>query len=171
MGTYQGRMLMIAAAVGGKPGSADTGFDMLKKLKPNATMFYTSDAQARQALAQGEVSVLIAGPSQAKRVADAGRSVKVVSPKGTPMNMDVAAIVKTANVDLSADYINFLLSRDINAQIAQNLNMGAVNTHSKQPESLVEALPKPGDEIVLDEKMINDNIAAWTERFNQEVSR
>ncbi|MDR5815469.1 MULTISPECIES: extracellular solute-binding protein [unclassified Caballeronia] len=171
MGFYQGRMLMIAANVGGKPGSADTGFDMLKKIKPNAAMFYNSDAQARQALAQGEVSVLIAPPSQAKRVADAGRPVKIVSPKGTPMNSDVAVLVRTPNSALAADYLNFLLSADINGQIAEKLNMSAINRKSTQPAALVDALPKPGDEMVIDEKNVNANIGAWTDRFNQEIAR
>lgn len=171
MSSYQGRMLMIAAGVGGKPGDADTGFAELKKLKPNVVMFYTSDATARQSLAQGEVSVLVAPPSRAKQVADAGIPVKVVSPKGTPMNMDVATLVNTPNKKIAADYLNFLLSKEANGEIAAKLSMDPVNNASPKPASLVEALPKAGDAVVLDEKVINDNIDAWNQRFNSEIAQ
>jgi spermidine/putrescine-binding protein len=171
MSSYQGRMLMIAAEVGGKPGDADTGFAELKKLKPNVVMFYTSDANARQSLAQGEVSVLVAPPSRAKQVADAGIPVKVISPKGTPMNMDVATLVNTPNKAIAADYLNFLLSKDINGEIAAKLSMDPVNAGSPKPPALLEALPKKGDGVVLDEKMINDHIDAWNQRFNTEIAQ
>ena len=171
MSSYQGRMLMIAAEVGGKPGDADTGFAELKKLKPNVVMFYTSDATARQSLAQGEVSVLVAPPSRAKQVADAGIPVKVLSPKGTPMNMDVATLVNTPNKKLAADYLNFILSKQANGEIAASLAMAPVNTSSPVPPSLVDALPKKGEAVVLDEKMINDHIDAWNQRFNSEIAQ
>jgi putative spermidine/putrescine transport system substrate-binding protein len=172
MGMYQARMLAIAAAVnGGSTTDADKGFEMLAKLKPNVAVFYGSDAQARQALAQGEVSVLVAPPSQAKRMEDAGVPIKILSPKGSPMNADVVTIVHGGQEATAADYINFLLEKTSNEAIAKSLNMGAVNRESKQPASLADALPKAGDEIVLDEGFINKNIGAWTDRFNRDIVR
>jgi spermidine/putrescine-binding protein len=172
MGMYQARMLAIASEVnGGSIKDTDKGFEMLGKLKPNVAVFYGSDAQARQALAQGEVSVLVAPPSQAKRVAEAGVSVKILSPKGSPMNADVMTIVGSGQEALAAEYINFLLDKGINETIARTLNMGAVNRESKQPAALADAMPKPGDELVLDEGFINKNIGAWTDRFNREIIR
>src|SRR5690554_7946425 len=88
----------------------EAGFAALEQLKPNVAIFYGSDAQARQALAQGEVSVLVAPPSQGKRVADAGRPITVISPKPAVMNADVMMIVRSGKEDMAAQYINHLLA-------------------------------------------------------------
>jgi spermidine/putrescine-binding protein len=169
MEMYQGRMLMIASVAGGEAKNADKGFEMLARLKPNVAVFYGSDAQARQALAQGEVAVLVAPPSQAKRVADAGVPVKAVSPKGSPLNADVMTIVGSGKEALAAQYINFMLGKATNEAIAAGVNMGAVNREAKQPEALAAALPKPDEGLVLDEAVINKNIGAWTQRFNRDI--
>jgi putative spermidine/putrescine transport system substrate-binding protein len=171
MDMFQGRTLMIASVAGGDAKNIDKGFEMLAKLKPNVAVFYGSDAQARQALAQGEVSVLVAPPSQAKRMTDAGIPVKVVSPKGTPMNADVMTIVGSGKEAMAAQYINFMLGKAANEAIAAGVNMAAVNRESKQPEALLAAIPKPDDALILDEAVINKNIAAWLQRFNRDIVR
>ncbi|WP_040502062.1 PotD/PotF family extracellular solute-binding protein [Herbaspirillum sp. YR522] len=170
MGVYQGRALMIAAMSGGGSATdADKGFEMLGKLKPNVVMFYGTDTQARQALAQGEVSVLVGPPSQAKRMADAGRPVAVVSPKPAIMNFDVATIVRSGKEDLAAQYINFLLEREANQALAGNLNMSPVNKNAKPSDYLAPMLPKPEDAFIPSEEFVNQHIAAWTERFNRDI--
>lgn len=170
MTVYQGRALMMAAmAGGGKATDTDKGFEMLNKLKPNVVMFYATDAQSRQALAQGEIAVLMAPPSQAKRVSEAGRPIAVVSPKPTIMNYDVATIVHSGKEEMAAQYINFLLDRETNEGIGRALNMGPVNKNAKASEYLAPMLPKPEDAFVPDEGYVNTHINAWTERFNREI--
>ena len=169
LATFQGRLLLIGETGSGHFGSAEAGFEALKKLKPNVAMFYSSDALARQALAQGDVSVLIETPSSLKRVADSGVPVTIVSPKGTLMNSDVAMIVNTPNAAKAASYINFLLEKKNNTQIAAILNMGPANRESETPEALAKVLPSAADAIVPNETEINQNIAAWNARFKQEI--
>jgi spermidine/putrescine-binding protein len=172
MGMYQGRMLWIASTQGqSATPDFERGFDELKKLKPNVSVFYSSDAQARQSLAQGEVVAIVAPPSQGKRVADAGRPVRIVSPRFTPMNQDVMTIVKSGKEALAAQYIDYLLSAAVNETVAGTLGISPVNTKSKHPAALAEALPKSGDGVNLDEAMINANIPAWIERFNNQIVR
>lgn len=172
MDMYQGRILMIASVAGSEPKNVDKGFEMLNKLKPNVAVFYSSDAQARQALAQGEVAVLVSPPSQAKRMTDAGVPVKVVSPKGTPMNADVMTIVGgTGKEAMAAQYINFMLSKAANEAISAGVSMAPANRESKAPEALVAILPKPDDALILDEEVINKNIGTWLQRFNRDIVR
>jgi putative spermidine/putrescine transport system substrate-binding protein len=168
---YQGRLLLLAEAVGGQPGSPETGFDTLRKLKPNIAMFYSSDAQARQALAQGDVSVLVETPAHLKRVNDAGVPLTIVSPKGTLMNSDVAMIVNTPNAARAASYINFLLDKKNNAQIGEILNMAPANRGSAMPEALAKVMPSAADAVVPDETEINKNIAAWDSRFKRDIAQ
>lgn len=171
MSMYQGRSLMMASMTHGGSATDDAkGFEMLAKLKPKIAMFYSSDAQVRTAMAQGEVAVVMATPAAGKRIADAGRPVKVVSPKPAIMNYDVVTIVKSGKEDLAAQYINFILQRENNEKIAELLNMSPVIVGAKVPAMLASQLPKPEDVVVLDEKWVNANMARWTERFNREIA-
>lgn len=171
MGMYQGRLLMMAAGKdGGDPMDEEAGFAALEQLKPNVAIFYSSDAQARQALAQGEVSVLVAPPSQGKRVADAGRPITVISPKPAVMNADVMMIVRSGKEDVAAQYINHLLAAPVNEFIAERLNMSAVNVNSAQPSALQDQLPKEEDQFFPEEGVINERIGGWLERYNQTIA-
>jgi spermidine/putrescine-binding protein len=172
MSMYQGSMLLVAATLnGGSVDNVDPGFEALSKLRPNVAVFYGSDAQARQALAQGEIGVLVAPPSQAKRMRDQGIAVKMMSPKPAPMQFDVMTIVKSGKEELAAKFIDFVISEPIQQLIAERLGMGPVNTKAKPPAELVDSLPKPGDEVAFDDGKVNAQIGKWTERFNSEIAR
>lgn len=172
MAMFQGRMLLIAALLnGGGETNVNPGFEALKRLKPNVVMFYNSDAQARQALAQGEIGVLVAPPSQAKRMLDQGIKVEIVSPKPTPMMYDVMMLVRSGKETMGAAFIDFMIGTDAQKLISAQLNMGPVNRAAPPAESLKAALPKPGDDVSFDEGLLNKEIGAWTERFNREVAR
>lgn len=171
MSMYQGRALMMASmAHGGSSTDDEKGFAMLSQLKPKISMFYSSDAQARTAISQGEIAVMMATPAAGKRVADAGHPVKVVSPKPAVMNYDVMTIVKTGKEDLSAQYVNFMLDKGVNERISELTNMAPVIQGAKVPALLADQLPKEADMVVLDEKWVNANIGKWVERFNKEVA-
>jgi spermidine/putrescine-binding protein len=170
--SYQARMILIASLLaGGSIDNVDPGFEKLKALKDNVVFYYTSDAQARRALAQGEVSVLV-GPVQALRqVRDQGAQVKMISPKPAPMMFDTMTLVKAGKEDLAAQYINFMIGREAQDQIANVLQAGPINQNIPAPEIIRDAMPKPGDEVTFDEDKVNRNIAAWTEKFNQTVAK
>lgn len=172
MGFYQGRGLMMASIVnGGSTTDADKGFEALKKLKPQIATFLASDAQARTGLSQGEIAVAVAPPSLGKRVSDAGLPVKIISPKPAIMNYDVMMIVNGKKQDAAAKFIDFLISEDINGALAAGLNMAPVNVKAKPSPALAAVLPKEEDKVSLDESFVNKNIAAWTERFNNEIAK
>ncbi len=168
---YQARMLLVASILnGGSVTNVEPGFAALKNLKPNVAMFYSSDAAARQALAQGEIAVLIGPPSQAKRMRDQGVAVDIVSPKPAPMLFDVMTLVNTPRAAQAARFIDFVLSKGAQDQISEKLNMAPVHKDSKPAAELARALPAAGDAVAFDEGPINANIAAWNERFNREIA-
>lgn len=171
MSMYQGRALMMASMTHGGTATDDNkGFEMLSKLKPKVAMFYSSDAQARTAMSQGEIAVMMATPAAGKRIADAGHPVKVVSPKPAVMNYDVMTIVKSGKEEMASQYINFLLSKGVNERVSEMTNMAPVVQGAKVPQILADQLPKSGDAVTLDEKWVNANIPQWVERFNKEVA-
>lgn len=170
--SYQGRVILIASLLGG--GNIDNiepGLQKLKALKDNVVFWYTSDAQARQALAQGEISVLI-GPTQALRVPrEAGVPVTMISPKPTPMMFDVMTLVKSGHEELAGDFINFLLSPEIQGRVSDVLLAAPTNSKAGMSDIIKAAQPKPGDGVTFDEDKVNQYFASWNDRFNAEVAK
>ena len=168
--SYQARMLLIAALLaGGSIDNVQPGFAKLKAWKKNIAFWYTSDAQARKALAQGEVSVLIGPPSAAKSVRDQGTAVEMVSPKPAPTLFDVMTLVKTAKQDMAAEFINFVVGAAPQALIATKMQMEPVNTRAAIPPELKAELPVPGATVSFDENVINARFDAWSDEFKQTV--
>jgi putative spermidine/putrescine transport system substrate-binding protein len=170
--SYQARVMLIAALLaGGSIDNIEPGLQKLKALKDNVVFWYTSDQQARLALAQGEISVLI-GPTQALRVPrEAGVPVTMVSPKPTPMMFDVMTLVKANHEDLGAEFMNFLLSPEIQGRVSDILLAAPTNKKAGMSDIIKAAQPKPGDAVTFDEDKVNQLFAGWNDRFNAEVAK
>ncbi|HUA52456.1 MAG TPA: extracellular solute-binding protein [Candidatus Sulfotelmatobacter sp.] len=170
--SYQGRVILIASLLaGGSIDNIEPGLQKLKALKDNVVFWYTSDAQARQSLAQGEISVLI-GPTQALRVPrEAGVPVTMISPKPTPMMFDVMTLVKAGHEDLAAEFIDFLLSPEIQGRVSDVLLAAPTNHKAGMSDIIKAAQPKPGDGVTFDEDKVNQYFSSWNDRFNAEVAK
>ncbi len=170
--SYQARMLLVAAILGGGGiENIDPGFDRLKALSPNVAFWYTSDAQARKALAQGDISVLVGPPSGAKAVRDQGAAVTMISPKPAPLLFDVMTMVKGAKQDLAASFIDFVLNTASQEAIVTKMQNEPVNKATAVPAELKSEYPAPGDGVSFDEDVVNRNIDAWSDRFKQVVAQ
>jgi putative spermidine/putrescine transport system substrate-binding protein len=168
--SYQGRMLLIAALLaGGSIENVDPGFAKLKAWGKNVAFWYTSDAQARKALAQGEIAVLIAPPSGAKSVRDQGAQVTMICPKPAPLLYDVMTLVKTKQQALGAKFIDFVIGADSQSAIALNMENEPVNRLASVSDRVKAQLPKPGDGVSFDEDVVNAHIDAWSDKFKQAV--
>lgn len=172
MQMYQARLLLLASVLGGgSEKNVEPGFEKLKALKSNVALFYASDAQGRQAIAQGEATIAIAPPSYARFLLTQNIAVKMVAPPPTPLEFDVALIVRTDKREQSAKYINFMLGKEVNEVAATKRLMLPTNANANAADALADVKPAPGKGLVFDEGIVNANIAAWTERFNREVAR
>ena len=169
---YSARMLLLTAKLnGGSEHNIEPGFEKLKALRPNITLFYSSDAQARQALAQGEVAAVFAPPMYLKVLADQGVPVKAAALRPSPLEFDVAMMPRGGKEEWAAAYINYIIRKDVNEIMVAKRNMGPVNVESKVPEYLSSIMPREQDGLVFDEAVVNANITAWTERFNREIAK
>lgn len=168
--SYQGRMLLVATLLaGGSIADVEPGFAKLKAWKKNIAFWYTSDAQARKALAQGEIAVLIAPPSGAKTVRDQGATVKAVCPRPAAALFDVMTMLKTPKQAIAAQFVDYVLRADSQSKIGTQMEMEPVNRLATVPAILKEALPAPGDSVTFDENVVNAQIDAWSTRFKQLV--
>lgn len=172
MSMYSARMLLLSATLaGGNEHNIEPGFEKLKALRPNVAMFYASDAQARQALAQGEVAAIVAPPVHLRWLNDQGVNAKAANLRKAPLEFDVVMLPRTGKEEMGAAYINYILRKDVNEAMVAKRNMGPINTEAKVPEFLEGIMPKTGDGLLFDETVVNANLPAWTERFNREIAK
>src|SRR4029079_19598915 len=108
---HPGRMILVASLLdGGSIDNIDPGLAKLQAIKKNVAFWYNSDPQARKALAQGEVSVMVTSSSTIKTLADQGVVVKMVSPKPAPIIFEGVTILKGGKEDLAAQFVNYVIS-------------------------------------------------------------
>jgi putative spermidine/putrescine transport system substrate-binding protein len=169
---FAGRMILVAALLAdGSIDNVDPGIEKLKQLKKNVAFWFNSDPQARKALAQGEVSVMVTSSSTVKTLADQGVTVKMVSPKPAPIIFEGVTILKGGKEDLAAQFVNYVISQSWQKVITEVWNMGPVNKHVMPAGKFADVLPKPGDAVTFDENIINARVGAWTEKFNQAIGQ
>jgi putative spermidine/putrescine transport system substrate-binding protein len=169
---FSGRMILVASLLsGGGIDNVDPGIEKLKKIKKNAAFWFTSDPQARKALAQGEVSVMVTSSSTVKTLADQGVVVKMVSPKPAPIIFEGVTILKGGKEEMAAQFVNYVISQSWQKTITEVWNMGPVNKNVAPAGKFADVLPKPGDSVTFDETTINERLGGWTEKFNQAIGQ
>jgi len=172
MAMYQARMLLLSATLGGgNEKNIEPGFERMKALRPNVAMFYSSDAQVRQSLAQGEVAAAFMPPMQLRWLNDQGVNVKAAALRPAPLEFDVAMLTRSGKEELGAAYINYVIRKDVNEAMAAKRNIGPVNVDAKTGGSMGDLMPPPGQGLTYDENVVNASVPAWTERFNREIAK
>jgi len=84
-------------------------------------------------------------------------------------------VVKNAkNPELAQLYVNYFLSDEVQSQVADKLNEAPTNKNAKMSDEKKAYLAYGEDAMnslkTFDWKYINDNKAAWLERFQKEIA-
>lgn len=175
-------LIMASALKSGKPAKeaqydVGPGFEQIKALKPNVLDMFSNTASAVRLLVQGEAK--IAAPFYGKninRFALEGAPVGMSLPKEGPFaGVNAAVLVKNApEPELSARFLNFGLSADVQSKLATAAVSGPVNSKAKIPDNLRPLVPFQPQDIekmnFLDWGFINKHRPAWTERWNKEIA-
>lgn len=168
MSIYSGSLLVVANEInGGTNENFDPGFEALGRLNENVSLYYSSDSQARQSIVQGEGSILIGQSSHKNAISNEGLNMKMVAPKPAPMYFDVMMMTNGDSQEEAAQFINYIISATAQEEMLARVNMAPVNKNVPLPEELAAALPADGDGIVMDGKLVLDNISDWTVRFDE----
>ena len=171
MSIYQGSLLMIANELNdGTIDNVDPGFEALADLNPNVSLYYNSDSQARQSMAQGEGSVLIGQSAHFRRLKDDGFNVKMITPKPAPLYFDVMMMVDGDNQENAAKFINFIVSEQEQTILAEADYMPPVRAGVTMPPALAATIPAEGAGMVFDDLKIAENISDWIARF-EDITR
>ena len=144
------------------------GIERMKQLKPNIIQVSTNAPQAQQLLETGECDLYMAPNSRTTLLRKLkGAPVDQGRPKEGILAMPagIALVEGGPNQDIGLQFLNEMLSPDIQAYIAKTFFSKPTNTKTVLPADL--SFP---DLVSLDWEYFADNRNAMIERFEREVS-
>jgi putative spermidine/putrescine transport system substrate-binding protein len=174
-----GPMFLDAASkvAGSDTFNEDQAFEQLKELSPNVVKEYTSTSDYVNMFAQGEI---VGGPVMEMYFASLQESVpaaKFVTPEeGAYAVINTINIVKgSENKELAEEFINWILSKEVQEKAALNKIDSPVNTTVELTEEEAQGLTY-GKEVInnlvqLDMEFVNANSDAWIDRWNRELAQ
>lgn len=171
-------LVMQARVNGGGEANIDPGFDvMVKKVAPNVLAWEPSPGKMAQMMQTGEAALVVWGNGRVLAVADQGAPVEFVYPReGAPVIMVAACVTEGApQAKLGQQFLQHLVSAEVQAHIAQGVGWGPVNKNTKvAPEVARKVVFGPAQVASLvapDYSVINAKRAEWTQRWNRAVER
>ena len=171
-------LVMQARINGGGEEKIDPGFDaMVKKIAPNVLAWEPSPGKMAQMMQTGEAALVVWGNGRVLAVADQGAPVEFVFPKeGAPVIMVAACVTDGApQAKLGQQFLQHLVSAEVQAHIAQGVGWGPVNKTTKiTPDVAKKVVYGPQQVATLvapNYTVINAKRAEWTQRWNRAVEK
>lgn len=124
------------------PLDLERAFKKLGEIKPHITVWYTSGGQATQLLADGEVDLMPFWNGRVAALIDDGVNIGFTFNQGI-LAYDCTVIPRgSKNKDLAMKLLNRLLAPDIQANIAQHIQYGPINTKAFDNNAISAELAK-----------------------------
>jgi putative spermidine/putrescine transport system substrate-binding protein len=171
-------LVMTARLNGGGEEKIDAGFDAVqKKIAPNVLAWEGSPGRMAQMLQTGEAGLVVWGNGRVQAVADQGAPVEFVYPKeGAIALMTAVCVVEGApQAALGQAFLQYVLSPEVQAQLAEKQGWGPVNRTTKiAPDVAAKVVfgPERVDKLVsVNYNVINAKRAEWTTRWNRTIER
>ena len=118
-------IITIAALMeGGNELTWEKGQERLRQLKPSLVAFYSTDAQSQDLMKTGQAPVQVMLTVNAYHLQEQGIAVKLVQPADYPgiVGIDTMAVMAgTKRVDAAHQFINMVLSKEIQSQLVESL--------------------------------------------------
>ncbi len=178
-GTYGLHMLVKFAQLnGGGENNIEPGFDLVrKKLVPNVLSWSSSNDQLAQMFQNGEIDIAVWGSGRAVALKNTGFPVEFVYPEegAVSLRSAVCPVANNSDPELSQALIQYLVSPDVQAQIAEGAGFGPVNKETMLTNDVATSVPY-GQETVdkmtsVDWTVVNERRADWTNEWNRTVER
>jgi putative spermidine/putrescine transport system substrate-binding protein len=171
-------LVMLARMNGGGEKNIDPGFTaMTKQVAPNVLSWAPTPGEMDGLMQNGDVIIAPYGSGRAVALQNTGFPLKFLYPKEGGIALQVAAcpVVENAQPELSQQFIQYLLSPQVQAVRAQAMGLGPVNKTVKLAPDVAARVPYGPDQvaklIAVDWTTINQHRAEWTERWNRSVER
>ena len=165
----------IAATKAGVDITEDNGeaaFKELEKLKPNVVKTYSKSSDLANMFSSGEIVAAIASDFSFETIQKAKPEViNVIPESGTYLNFNTINInANSKNKDLAYEFINYVLSDEVQERAAKALNDAPINTDVKLNEEDAKNLAY-GDIVknakTIDYKVVNPLMNDWINKWNR----
>lgn len=165
----------IAATKAGVDITEDNGeaaFKELEKLKPNVVKTYSKSSDLANMFSSGEIVAAIASDFAFETIQKAKPEViNVIPESGTYLNFNTINInANSKNKDLAYEFINYVLSDEVQERAAKALNDAPINTDVKLNEEDAKNLAY-GDIVknakTIDYKVVNPLMNDWINKWNR----
>ena len=165
----------IAATKAGVDITEDNGeaaFKELEKLKPNVVKTYSKSSDLANMFSSGEIVAAIASDFAFETIQKAKPEViNVIPESGAYLNFNTINInANSKNKDLAYEFINYVLSDEVQERAAKALNDAPINTDVKLNEEDAKNLAY-GDIVknakTIDYKVVNPLMNDWINKWNR----
>lgn len=171
-------LVMMARLNGGSEENIDPGFEaMVEKVAPNVLVFEPSSGKMSELFQSGEIALSIWGSGRVKSLADTGFPAKFAYPEegAVALMVGVCPIVDSDVPETAQAFIQYVLSPEVQARLAETVGFGPTNRKTELPPELGEGLPygpeKVSKLVAVDWNVINPKREDWTQRWAREVER
>ena len=164
---------------GGNEKTWEKGQERLRHLKPSIAAFFSTDARSQDLMKTGEAPVEVMLSINAFHLREQGVPITIVEPTDKPgiLGIDVATVMAGSQKTRNAyEFVNLLLSKDVQEQLAAGFKAGPTNTKAGVPASLkgqpgVFATPAEWKErgYIIDDETRAMLLPKWKEWFNANI--
>ena len=173
-------IITIAALMeGGNELDWQKGETRLKQLKDSVAAFYSTDAQSQDLMKTGQGPVQVMLSVNAYHLQEQGIAIKVVQPADYPgvVGIDTMGVMAgTKKAEAAHQFIDLVLSKDIQSELVRALRAGPVNTGATVPAALkgqpgifLSAAEWKGRGYIMNDETRAKNLPAWREWFTANV--
>jgi putative spermidine/putrescine transport system substrate-binding protein len=171
-------LVMMARLNGGGEENIDPGFQvMAEEVAPNVLVFEPSSGKMSELFQNEEIALSIWGSGRTKSLADTGFPAKFAYPEEGAVALMIA-VCPVVNSDVPEEaqaFIQYVLSPEVQVQLADVMGAGPSNKTAELPEELAQGLPYGPEQveklIAVDWDVINPKREEWTQRWAREVER
>lgn len=171
-------LVMLARVNGGGEKNIDPGFTaMTQQVAPNVLSWPTTPGEMDSLMQSGDVIIAPYGSGRAVALQNTGFPLKFLYPKEGGVALQVAAcpVVENAQPALSQQFIQYLLTPEVQTLQAQASGLGPVNRTVKLAPEIAARVPYGPEQVAkligIDWATINQHRQEWTERWNRTVER
>lgn len=150
----------------------DAGFKRLKEMKPNLLTIYSDATTANRLLFEGEAWIVPHYGSFVWPSAPPNAPIGVANRVEERVVNQLSAMeipAKAKHVDIAEAFINYVLSQDIQQQVAGRFKVVPANSETKIPAEVMSLIPEDKQVASLDWQYLGAERPKWTERWNAEM--
>ena len=163
---------IAALLAGGSEKNLAPGYQKLKSLRPSVLTFYTNNVQSIRLLENGEVGLIAWGvlPNVISYIKPGGNYGFVVPSKPLLIaETPITLIANSPRQKAAEAFVDYLLSKDVQTEIANAFGALPANGEAKGPEVVRSALSNVSGAYRMNYQLLAENMSTIIKDYDQEV--